>query len=296
MIAIRSTGLSAPDPDQDAVAHSVDAARACLDAAGLDVGDVDFLVNIGVYRHENLCEPSFCALIQHALEMSPDVRKYGGREVFSFDLNNGAAGIADALRVARAMLVSRDKERVLIVGADCPPSGKADPNFPITSIGAAMLVERRTGGRGENGLGPIVQRTSTEAFDGQRGGCDIDVHGPKSRSTIEVERAPDYVSRLGAFARTTAEAFLAEHAISTDGLRLICSEPSAGFAAQLGEGLGLAAEGVTSTYARYADVHTSGVTAGLHHAELAGGERALLVAAGGGLTVGCALYEAPSSD
>ncbi|MCA9575187.1 MAG: 3-oxoacyl-[acyl-carrier-protein] synthase III C-terminal domain-containing protein [Polyangiales bacterium] len=290
---IHSTGLSSVDATVDSISHSAAAARACLEQAGLAVGDVDFLVNVGVFRHHNMCEPSVCALIQHALEMSPDIRKFPGtREVFSFDLNNGACGLLNAVTVLRAMLTTRRKEYALIVAADCPPSGQPDPTFPITPLGSAMLLRLAPGDRG---FGAVQQRTSPVAFDGQTGSCDIAVRGTKSRTTIDVVRAPDYLERLQAFARETANAFLDETGAQRSALRLICSEPSETFGAQLAEGLGLHPGALLSTWKTHADTHTSACTLGWHLARerqpLSDGERVLFVNAGGGLTVGCALYE-----
>lgn len=290
---IHSTGLSPEDPNTDSIAHSAAAALACLGAAGLGVGDVDFLVNVGVFRHHNLCEPAVCALIQNKLEMCRDIRKFPGeREVFSFDLNNGACGTLNAVQVLRALMETRGKEYALIVGADCPPSGQADETFPITAMGSAMLLRRTPGG---GGFGAVRQRTSPAPFDGQTGSCDIAVHGKKSRTTIDVVRSPDYLERLLAFTAETASTFIDESGLRRDALRLICSEPSETFAQALSERLRLRQDACLSTWTDFADTHTSALTVGWHAAHaasrLAEDDTVLFVTAGGGLTVGCAAYE-----
>lgn len=59
---------------------------------------IDLLVNVGVYRDNNLCEPSVCALIQHQLGMCLNPEQAAtGSMVFSFDLMNGACGLINAL-------------------------------------------------------------------------------------------------------------------------------------------------------------------------------------------------------
>ena len=92
-----------------------------------------------------------------------------------------------------------------------------------------------------------------------------------------------------------ANAFLDETGAQRSALRLICSEPSETFGAQLAEGLGLHPGALLSTWKTHADTHTSACTLGWHLARerqpLSDGERVLFVNAGGGLTVGCALYE-----
>ncbi|MFT7520898.1 MAG: 3-oxoacyl-[acyl-carrier-protein] synthase-3, partial [Kiritimatiellia bacterium] len=234
---IRAAGVSRPDPSLNSIEHSVRAGLDCLQRAGLTVHDVDILVNVGVYRHHNMCEPAVCAIIQHELRMCLNPMTHPvDKTVFSFDLNNGACGVLSALQVVGAVLPTRGLDHALIVGADCHPSGAETPHFPITPMGAALLLSRSDG---PTGLQAIWQRTSTEALDGQRGACDIEEHGVASRNIIDIVRSPNFVPKLQAFTAKVVDDYLDHHSIERAGLRLICSEPSANFARQLAADLGL---------------------------------------------------------
>lgn len=292
-IVITATGISAPDGYVTSTDHAARAGLACLSEAELTVEDVDFLVNTGVYRHHNLCEPSACALIQHEMGMCLDVRKYPVRKnVFSFDLNNGACGVLSAVTALGAMMQVRGKQHALLVTSDCPPSGAPDPSFPITAMGSAVLLSHSD--EPGRGFSEVWHRNSKAAVDGQRGSCDLTRHGTKSRGTIDVVRSAAYLEQLQRFAQHVVTDYLDAHAVDRAGLSLVCSQPSATFASELADGVGIAADRVIGP--GLGDVHTSALPVGVRHAFDNGlateGSRVLLVNAGGGLTVGCALYTA----
>jgi len=292
-IVIAATGITKPDDSINSIEHSAKAGLQCLKNAGLTVEDVDYLVNIGVYRHHNMCEPSVCALIQHAMEMCPDARKFPVKKnVFSFDLNNGACGALNAVTALGAQLEARGRDHALIVGADCHPSGMPHSDYPFASMGTAMLISRVD--RSDAGFGQVVQEVTKTPFDGQRGFCDLNTHGAESRETIDIERAPDYLKRLEEFSVDAVGGYITNNQIETDDLTLICSEPGAGFAKSLAAGIGIPNDSVLSTYGEYGDVHTGAVTLGYHLAKqsnrIASGSKLLFVNAGSGLTVASCLY------
>lgn len=292
-IVITATAITKPDNSIDSIEHSTKAGLQCLENAGLTVEDVDYLVNIGVYRHHNMCEPSICALIQHSMEMCPDPRKYPVKKnVFSFDLNNGACGALNAITVLGAQLTARGLDHALIVGSDCHPSGKAHSDYPFSSMGSAMLISRVD--ESNKGFSPVVQEVDTPGFDGQRGFCDLDKFGTESRNSIEIDRAPDYLERLEKFAVDTVGRYIKENNIDTDKVKLICSEPGPGFANDLAAGLGIPSDAVISTFDQYGDVHTAAAALGYHQAKqddrINKGDQILFVNAGSGLTVSSCLY------
>jgi len=291
-IVISATSVIKPDPETNGVQQAARAGLECLSNASLTVEDVDFLVNVGVYRYQNTCEPAVCAMIQHEMGMCLDPRKTPVKKnVFSFDLTNGACGVLSSILTLGAMLNARQCEHALIVGIDCPPSEDEDPNFPINPMAGAFLLSRSA--ESGRGFGPVWLRTSPETFDGQQGSCDLSVHGTDSRDKVDVVREPNYIPRLVSFASEVVNAYLDEHQCPREALLLVCSQPSATFATDLAEAIGLPASALVSTFEQYGDTHTSSLAVGHQMAQAKGlleGQRVLFVEAGAGLTVGCTVY------
>ena len=69
------------------------AARRALHRAGLVAGDIDLLLNAGLYHDRNLGEPALAALIQEDIGANPEDPHAGGHGTFSFDVANGACGV-----------------------------------------------------------------------------------------------------------------------------------------------------------------------------------------------------------
>ena len=74
---------------------AVTAAKDCLQRAGCDPGELDLVINAGIYRDRNLGEPAFAALIQDDIGANPEDPHAGAHGTFSFDVANGACGVLD---------------------------------------------------------------------------------------------------------------------------------------------------------------------------------------------------------
>ena len=59
--------------DRHSALHlAVTAAKDCLQRAGCDPGELDLVVNAGIYRDRNLGEPALAALIQDDIGANPE--------------------------------------------------------------------------------------------------------------------------------------------------------------------------------------------------------------------------------
>jgi 3-oxoacyl-[acyl-carrier-protein] synthase-3 len=59
--------------DRHRASHlAVAAAKTCLHRAGRAPGDVDLLINAGIYRDRNMGEPALAALIQQDIGANPE--------------------------------------------------------------------------------------------------------------------------------------------------------------------------------------------------------------------------------
>jgi len=117
------------------------AARHCFALAGHEPGDIDMLINVGMYREDSLGEPALAALIQQDIGVRPGLRpagqaapgqsgqrrQSGQAGTFSFDLLNGACGALTAIQIESGLLKSGVIRLGAVVSSDVQPDVK-DPD------------------------------------------------------------------------------------------------------------------------------------------------------------------------
>jgi 3-oxoacyl-[acyl-carrier-protein] synthase-3 len=134
--ALTSRGLRRPTARGLADA----AARSCFASAGRDAGDVDMLINTGIYREDNMGEPALAALIQEDIGANLGQPPLGGRGTFSFDLLNGTCGVISAIQLESGLLRSGVIRLGAIVTSDVGPKLKDSGSAPFRAAGGAMLL------------------------------------------------------------------------------------------------------------------------------------------------------------
>ena len=124
-----------------------EAARACLARAHREAGDIDLLINAGIYREDNLAEPALAAMIQEDIGANPGhPPREGAHGTFSFDVANGGCGVLTALELLDGFVRSGTIRTGLVVASDSAPG--ASESFPFPAVGGAMLVRSASGGGG----------------------------------------------------------------------------------------------------------------------------------------------------
>ena len=116
------------------------AARECLARARRKAGDVDLLINAGVYREDSMGEPALAALVQEDIGANLGHPADGGHGTFSFDLANGACGVISAIHLQAGLLRSGVIRLGLIVTADVDPSQDRSGSALVRPTGGALLL------------------------------------------------------------------------------------------------------------------------------------------------------------
>jgi len=293
--SIVSTGISSGTVTQGAIQHAVAAAKACVVKAGIDMQEVDYLINTGVYRDHNIVEPSIASLVQKGIGLNLDYIKYPvTRAALSFDLMNGNSGVINAFQVADSLLVTGRARYVLITSSDAHPSREVGAEFPFASMGGAILLT--------SSETPGFVGFAFESGDGEYAGSesyvDFSVQGLKSKYDIIIEVDGAFEERLLAHATATCHRFLQAQGISSGEVALIPSQVSSRFAEALGENLGIRKEAVVRLHDAYGDVATSTFALCLEtldeHLADHGCPYLFFVGASAGLHCGCALYKRPA--
>ncbi|UXA08371.1 3-oxoacyl-ACP synthase [Mycobacterium sp. SMC-2] len=267
---------------------AVNAAKSCLQRAGCDAADLDLIVNAGIYRDRNMGEPALAALIQDDIGANPEDPHPGGHGTFSFDVANGTCGVLTALQIVDGFLRARSIRRALILASDADPGHGLSEHFPFSASGAAVLCGWSDD---DYGLGR-VSWVNTDGADAEA--LTATVGFADSRNVLRFTESADLDDRLAAAAADAARACVDAHGLVPSDVDMVIAAPArAGFSSALGDRLKVpAAQIIVADDER---MHTAALAAafGGQVGRLRPGARALLVAAGAGVTAGAALYCQP---
>jgi 3-oxoacyl-[acyl-carrier-protein] synthase-3 len=276
-----------------------DAARTCFRLAGCNPRDVDMLINVGVYREDNMGEPALAALIQEDIGANLGQPPTGGTGTFSFDLLNGACGVITAIQVESGLLRSGAIRLGSVVSSDVQPDGQI-PGAPfLRPAGGAILLRWDDSLAGFTDFGTETFPEYEDLFTSglvwrERHGVHVPQRGT-GRNQMVVTVKPGYQARLADCAEEAARRFLRRLGLGIEDIDLLVPAPSApGFLDPLRARLGVPGDRVAYTPEDLEGTHTTGLIAALQAAIKSGrlGEArsTLLLAAGAGITVSLALY------
>ena len=299
--ALNSHGLRKPTARRLADA----AARACLEHAGRDPGDVDMLINTGVYREDNMGEPALAALVQEDIGANRGQPPVGGHGTFSFDLINGTCGVISAIQLQAGLLRSGVIRLGAIVTSDVDPNLKRPRTVPLRPTGGAMLL-----GWDDSiaGFTDFYTETFPEYEDllvsglmwqEGRGG-----HGPRpaaGHSQMVIDEKPGYQARLVDCAEEATRGFLRRLGMGIAEIDLFVPAPSSqDFLDPLMARLDIPGDRVAYVPEDLEGAYTTGSIAGLQAAVRSGrldeARNTVLLAAGAGITVALALYRQTPPD
>jgi 3-oxoacyl-[acyl-carrier-protein] synthase-3 len=266
---------------------AVSAANSCLHDEGRDADAVNLLVNAGIYRDKNLAEPALAALIQEDIGANPEDPHGDTHGTFSFDISNGTCGVLTGLQIVDGFLRSHTIRCALITASDADPGHGMSEHFPFSPTGAALLCRWTDD---DYGLGRI------RWVNGPDDGDDFQatVGSDDARNVLRFRESPELDERLAATAAQAARNCLSDSGLTLTDIDVIIAAPARhGYRAALARHLDVPPERVV--VADDEKMHTASLVAAMQRAleSLPIGARAVVVAAGAGITAGAALYREP---
>jgi 3-oxoacyl-[acyl-carrier-protein] synthase-3 len=271
------------------------AARSCLDRAQRTAGELDLLINAGVYHDKILSEPALAALIQEDIGANLSQPPGAGHGTFSFDIYNGACGVLTGIQLVDGMLASGTAKLGMVVASDMDPEPGVSRGFSFPAVGGAVLLSADASRAGFTAFRFDTFPEFAELFQGyvnwrEDAGPGADHHG---RNILSVEIAESYAVRALECAESTVRELAAAQALDLGEVALLVATASVpGFADALASRLGVPAERVASLPDDLAGAHTAAPVLALESVALEGSGTALLVSAGAGIAVAAALYQA----
>ena len=284
--ALTSRGLRKPSARRLADA----AARTCLAHAGKEPGDIDMLINTGIYREDNMGEPALAAIVQEDIGANLGQPPLGGHGTFSFDLLNGTCGVISAIQLQAGMLRSGLIRLGAIVTSDVHPDLKDPGSAPFRPAGGALLL-------GWDDSTPGFTDFHSETFPEYE---DLFVsglvwQGQRRQSQMVIDSKPGYQARLVDCAEEATRRFLRGLGMDIGEIDLLVPAPSGpDFLDRLRARLGVPGDRVAYVAEDLEGCYTTGpiaaLQAGLKSGRLGEASNTLMLAAGAGITVALALY------
>ncbi|MDX1886021.1 3-oxoacyl-[acyl-carrier-protein] synthase III C-terminal domain-containing protein [Mycolicibacterium sp. 120270] len=263
---------------------AVKAARGCIRNAGREPGDIDLLINAGIYRDRNLGEPALAAMIQEDIGAHPESPHPGSHGTFSFDVVNGSCSVLTALQVVDGFLRSQAIDCAVVVASDADPGRGMSERFPYSPAGGALLCTWADDDRGIGRAFWANSATGRETYSATVGMVD-------HRNILRVERSAEADDAFAEVATRAANRCLNAASMTVADIDAVVAAPAwPRYRAALAHGLGLGTEKII--VADDGRLHTVSLVAALSTAQanLRPGAQVLLVAAGAGVTAGAALY------
>jgi 3-oxoacyl-[acyl-carrier-protein] synthase-3 len=295
-VIIKGTSISASQEDRGSVYLAVRAATKCIKSTNINKQDIGLLINIGVYRDDNIVEPAMATFIQQQLALNIDpVKDFAiGKSTFCFDLNNGPCGFLYAIQVIDALMKNlKSIKYAIIVSSDVHPSKKQILKFPFSHVGAATILKRSK----QNGKGfkDLIYKTSTiRGYTGLIGYVDFFERKTEPRRNIKLLASKDYKDRLYNFTNQTIKEYIDSNKLDTSDMKLVMNQPRRDFAKRIAKSIGIKEESVLDFYNKTGNAHSSALSIGYHIGKyknlLNNNDKILFVGAGSGLTTTCALY------
>jgi 3-oxoacyl-[acyl-carrier-protein] synthase III len=276
-----------------------EAAKSCLARAGKPPGDVDMLINAGIYREDNMGEPALAALIQEDIGANLGQPPIGGHGTFSFDLMNGTCGVISAIQLQTGFLRSGVIRRGLIVTSDVHPNPKDAGVTPFKPTGGAMLLDWDDGIAGFTDFYTETFPEYEDMLESQYHWKTVrGPHGPGrpvGHSYLVIDQKPGYLARSVDCAAEATRRFLGRLGMGIEDVDLLIPAPSTpDFLDLLRLRLGVPGDRVAYVEENLVDAYSTGSIAALEAAVKSGrlGEarNVLMLAAGAGITIALALY------
>ncbi|MGB3623824.1 MAG: hypothetical protein WBA20_20940 [Ketobacter sp.] len=173
-----------------AIENTATAGIKCIEASGIDPSRIGVLIYAGLYRDDNIMEPSVASLVQKKIQIGLDISASNlAGMTFSFDVINGANSVMSAISVADSILQNDHKQFVLIVAGDAHPSKSDHKEFPFEAVGAAMLLGWDTDSlRGFHAVSYLSDHTNAESSFSATG--KLEEFGMEGRSHVRFESDP----------------------------------------------------------------------------------------------------------
>lgn len=287
---IESMGVSLPGPSlwkRGSLKHAVLAGRRCLHGSVYHPEDIRLLINCGIHRDDHICEPAMAVYIQQRLGINTE---FHGQSTLSFDLQNGACGMMNAVEVLCALMQNGTMPAGMVVASEANSDRKPDPRYPYPASGIALLLDLSP--YGDRGFGRFVFHTREIHSGAYSSIVDLSV----KRGRIQFWRQEALEDIYLAMSEELIDDVLEQNQLQRQDIhRFIAARISPRFLAELPAAGGFPEGKMAPLPQNVPDTLSTSVFLAMHHSishqAPKTGEKALLMAFGSGVTAAAGIYQ-----
>jgi len=290
---VRIAGVGTVPADGSAegssVQNAVQAAKVCLDNAGLEPTALGLLIHAGVYRDEFISEPAIAAFIAGDIGANDDIQSADGTKTLAFDVLNGGVGFLNACHVATQMIGAGKVEHAMVVASEIE-NNSPDSGYPMLGVSETASAAILSTADGTSGFGRFVFHHDPEHADA----LVTYTRHDGMRTWLQIDRDPKLTAHYLDCIPAAVEELLELEGLDRSDISLVFPPfLPAGDRVELAKRINIDPARFVDLPAE-SDPFTSSLPFGLDHAWRQGlakpGDVGLIVTVGSGLQVGCTTY------
>jgi len=267
------------------------AANECLKESVYEKGDIELLINTGVYRDEFITEPAIATIIQKAVKINPATHGDKGKKTLAFDILNGGIGFMNGCHVAGTMIKSGRFKTALVLTGEIENNAETKNGelLGYAELGAAIILDRSQ--NPGTGFGKFLFKTFHDHIDSYISHLAQD----RGETYIHYKKEDNLEERYLACIPATVEDLLCKEGLQLGDIDIILPpQISSDFIAELSRRIGVARDKLVDLTELYADPFTATMALTFKYSKennlIKRGDKILFINVGSGIQIGCAIY------
>jgi 3-oxoacyl-[acyl-carrier-protein] synthase III len=276
-------------PPASSLELSCRAAERSLVTSAYDRNAIELLIYSGVYRTDFVVEPAIAAMIAGQLGINDSFDSPDRRRTFAFDVSNSSVGFLNACFLASQLIQGRKIHTAMVLAAEVENASLfRGGRRGVTETASAMILDQSPGG---TGFGSFLFRSFTDYVDLLA--CSVSSQaGAASLCVVKHPRLEDHY--VECVLRVVPELLAVEGLDLSDIALFIPPQLSPGSIDELSAQLKVDRGRFVHVSDGGEDLFTSSVPYALEAVRCRGlaqpGDAGLIITAGAGIEVGCAIY------
>jgi 3-oxoacyl-[acyl-carrier-protein] synthase III len=268
------------------------AAEECLKKSSYDRNDIDLLIYAGVYRKDFMCEPAIASLLAGELNINDDIQSPAQKKTFAFDVFNGGVGFLNACYAATHLIRGKKLKNAMIITSEIENNARVFPEqqLGLRETASALILEKTTKDNGP-GFGHFMFDYMTDYLDA----FHSQLAWKNGKAYLDFNKDPDIYDYYIKCIPGTVHKLLSSQGLDISQIKIIFPpQISSSFILKLSDEMNVPIDKFVDIAQDGKDLFTSSMPYAFQYARehqlVAEGDVGLIINAGTGIQVGCAVY------